>query len=311
MNSPLIVLNALVVRADSQAPEAIRHARPGYNVNRAGQGIEDGGVQDRVLALTERPQLEWEAFDEYWRKVHGPKILHVDGADDQQTGLLTYYLQQHRVPSGPTSERPAPYRALTDHNGLLVTDPALRCSPYQRPQWDGMAQLGYQSSQDLETFFNLGPGKYGQKIVPDEAVFIRGFGFHIAEEHVVLQRGDRRRDPILMIKTHVRNPELTRAQFRGYWMAQHADLVVSGAPGAELLRRYAQLVNISSPADKLYDPVGDRFDGVGVMSFANMNDVEDYLASAAYAAVQANEAEFARESAYFTALNYVIRDHSA
>ncbi len=308
MSSPLIVLNALVVRADSQAPAGHRQARPGYNVNRAGQGIEDAEVEDRCLALTDRPQLEWEAFDEYWRKVHGPKILHVDGAADHQTELLTTYLQQHRVPSGPTSERPVPYRALTDQEGRLVTDPARHCGSYQRPPWDGIAQLGYRSRQDLEAFFNLGPGKYGNKIVPDEAVFIRGFGFHLAEEHVVLQRGDRRRDPIILIKTHVRNPELTRAQFRGYWMAQHAELVVRATPGAELVRRYAQLVNISVPGDKLYDSVGDRFDGISVISFANMNDVEDYLASTAYAAVQADEAEFARESAYFTAVNYVIRD---
>lgn len=310
MKSPLIVLNALAIRADSQAPEALRHARPQYNVNRAGQGSEDLGVQDRRLALTDKPQLEWEAFDEYWRKVHGPNILHVDGAEDHQTGLLTYYLQHHRVPAGPTSARPPPYSPQLDESGMLVKDPSTRCAPYQRPQWDGMAQLGYRSKQDLESFFNLGPGKYGNKIVPDEAVFIRGFGFHVAEEHVVLQ-GDRRRDPVILIKTHVRNAELTRAQFRGHWMAQHADLVTRSAPGSRLLRRYAQLVNISAEGDKLYDPVGDRFDGVGVMSFANMNDIEDYLASDAYAKIQADEAEFARESVYFTALNYVIRDLSA
>ena len=49
---PLIVLNAFVIRADSQPPEAIRRARPRYNVNRAGDGIEDPGVTDRQLALT-------------------------------------------------------------------------------------------------------------------------------------------------------------------------------------------------------------------------------------------------------------------
>lgn len=309
ISSPLIVLNALVVRADSQPPEAIRRARPRYNVNRAGQGIEEAGVENRVLALTDKPQLEWEAFDEYWRKIHGPKILHVDGPEDRQTGLLTYYLQQHRIPGGPTSDRAPPYLAPVGDDGRLVADPAVRCRPYQRPAWDGIAQLGFRSKQDLAAFFDVAAGKYGRKIVPDEAVFIRGFGFHVTEEHVVVA-GDRRREPVVLLKTHVRNPGLSRAQFRGRWMAQHAELVTHVARQSGLVKRYAQLVNISVAGDQLYDPVGDRFDGVGAMSFANMNDIEDFLGSEDYAGIRADEAEFALESAYFTALNYVIRDVS-
>jgi EthD domain len=308
MSSPLIVLNALVIRADSQPPEAIRHARPKYNANRHGQGIEDPGVEERKLALTDKPQLEWEAFDEYWRKTHGPKILHVDGPSDHQTARLKYYLQQHRIPGGPTSERPPPYSAAPDAQARLVTNPALRCAPYVRPSWDGVAQLAYQTREDLDAFFDLGPGKYGDKIVPDEAVFIRGFGFHIAEEHLILNHGDKRRDPIILIKSHVRNSALTRAQFRGRWMAQHADVVKRSVAGARRVLRYAQLVNISQPGDRIYDPVGDRFDGMSFMSFANMNEIESFLASDAYAAIRADEIEFAQESAYFTALNYMICD---
>ncbi|MGE0336774.1 MAG: EthD domain-containing protein [Gammaproteobacteria bacterium] len=308
--SPLIVLNALVIRADSQPPEGHRRARPRYNVNSAGAGIEDADARDRTLALTDRPQLEWEAFDEYWRKIHGPKILHVDGSDDRQTALLTYYLQQHRIPGGPTSERAPPYAAPLAPDGRLVTDPAARCVPYTRPAWDGIAQLGFRSRADLAAFFDVGPGKYGQKIVPDEAVFIRGFGFHVAEEHLVVA-ADRRQHPVVLLKTHVRNAGLTRAQFRGYWMADYAERVRRAATATGLVRRYAQLVNVSEPGDALYDAVGDRIDGVGALSFANMNDVEDFIASDAHAALCAEEQAFAAESAYFTALNYLIRDATA
>jgi hypothetical protein len=94
-------------------------------------------------------------------------------------------------------------------------------------------------------------------------------------------------------------------------MAQHGDLVTRLARQSGLVRRYAQLVNISSAGDRLYDPVGDRCDGLGVMSFANMNDVEDFLTSDAYAEIRADEVGFANESVYFTALNYVIRDGSS
>lgn len=307
MNVPLVVINAFVIRADSLPPEGIRAARPRYNVNRLGQGIEDHDTRERTLALTSKPQLEWEAFDEYWRKVHGPKILHVDGAEDHQTKLLTYYLQQHRIPSGPTSERSPPYSA-NPGAGRLVRDPAQRCAEYVRPSWDGMAQLAYRSRQDLETFFEVGPGKYGDKIVPDEAVFIRGFGFHVAEEHVVLQIGERRRDPIILLKMHVRNADLSRPQFRGRWMAQHADLIRHLPVATYGIRRYAQLVNISTPTDKLYDPVGDRYDGVTAMSFADMNGLESFLSSDDYQAIRADEAVFALDTTFFTALNYVIQD---
>ncbi len=306
MMSPLIVINAFAIRADSLPPAGTRVARPGYNVNRAGLGIEEAATQDRILALVAKPQLEWEAFDEYWRKVHGPKILHVDGPDDRATGLLSYYLQQHRVPSGPTSERIPPYRAILDADERLVRDPAPTCAPFARPIWDGIGQLGFRTVQDLEAFFTS--TKYGEKIVPDEAVFIRGFGFHVAEEQVVLQIGQRRRDPIILLKMHVRNAELTRPQFRGFWMAQHADLI-RRVPAAHYgIRRYAQLVNISKPTDRFYDPVGDRYDGMTAMSFADMTGLEEFLGSDDYCAIREHETEFARETTFFTAINYVMTD---
>lgn len=310
MHEPLLVLNALTVRADTSPPADTRVARPRYNVNRAGEGIEDDGVTDRRLALCDSPQLEWEAYDEYWRKTHGPKILHAEGAADAQTPLLQYYVQQHRLPAGPCSGHAPPYAPGADAEGRLPRDPAARCTPHRRPAWDGMAQLGYRNREALERFFDAGPGKYGDKIMPDEAVFLRGFGFHVAEEHVVVQRGDRRRDPIVLLKLHTRNPELSREAFRGRWMAQHAGLLRELTAGFPL-RRYAQLVNISRADERLYDPIGDRIDGIGVYAFANMNDCEDFVAGDQHAALLADEAEFAADTSFFTTLNYVIRDLTA
>ncbi len=305
-NEPLIVLNALTLRADSSPPAGTRSARPRFNVNRAGEGIEDAATGDRQLALTTQAQLEWEAYDAYWRKTHGPKILHQDGADDTQTALLQVYLQQHRLPAGPCSGAAPPYSAGADAAGLLVRDPAAHDGAHRRPAWDGLAQLGYRNRAELEAFF--GSAKYAGKIVPDEAVFLRGFGFHLAEEHVVVQHGDRRRDPIILIKLHTRHAALSRAAFRGHWMAQHAALVRTLPQASGLVRRYAQLVNISETGDRLFDPTGDAIDGVGVYSFANVNDCEDFVAGEAHAALIEDEQAFAADSPFFTALNYVIRD---
>ena len=307
-NEALLVLNAFVLRADSSAAAAPRVARPGYNVNTAGEGIEDAGTRDHRLALTAEPQLEWEAFDEYWRKTHGPKIVHVDGPDDVQTPLLPYYLQQHRIPAGPHSGRAPPYVPDTDAAGRLVRVPAARCGAYARPAWDGLAQLGFADAAAAHAFFGAGPGKYADSIVPDEAVFLRGFAFHLAEEHVVLQRGDRRRDPVVLLKLHGRAHGLSRAEFRGRWMAQHAALLRELPDVARLVRRYAQLVNIGESGDALFDAAGDAIDGVGAYSFANMNDCEDFVAGAGHAALAADEAVFCAGTSFFTALNYVVRD---
>lgn len=307
-NEPLFVLNAFVQRADSSPASAARASRPGYNVNAGGEDIEDAGTRDRRLALTGEPQLEWEAFDEYWRKTHGPKIVHVDGPDDAQTGQLRYYLQQHRIPAGPVSGRAPPYAPDTDAAGRLVRDPAARCRPYVRPAWDGIAQLGFVDSAALQAFFSVGPGKYAGKIVPDEAVFLRGFAFHLAEEHVVVQRGDRRRDPIVLLKLHRRADALSRPAFRGRWMAQHAALLRELPEVSRLVRRYAQLVNVGAPGDALFDAAGDEIDGVGVYSFANMNDCEDFVAGPGQAALDADESVFCADTSFFTALNHVITD---
>ncbi len=307
----LTVLLAFAIRADSLPPNGHRVARPRYNVNRAGQGIEDPGVTDRRLALAADPQLEWESFDEYWRKVHGPKILHQDGASDEQTQLLCYYLQQHRVPGGPSSGFAPPYRPPLGADGRLSANPVEQLQPHRRPAWDGLAQLGYRNKDELYRFFSAAPGKYADKIMPDEALFIRGFAFNLAEEHIVLTSATWRRDPLVLLTLHIRNPELTRAQFRGRWMAQHAELMRETAASIGGLRRYAQLVNVSEPDDQVYDALGDRFDGVGALSFASMNDVEDYLASDIYRRIRDDEIQFAADSQFFTTLNYVIKEHRA
>ena len=100
---PRIVLPAFVVRCDTTADTPIRVSRPSYCVNEEGEGIADPGADPTVPALEADPELRWEAFDEYWRKVHGPKIIHVDGPDDQGTQLLLRYEQQPRTLGGPTS----------------------------------------------------------------------------------------------------------------------------------------------------------------------------------------------------------------
>jgi hypothetical protein len=81
-------------------------------------------------------------------------------------------------------------------------------------------------------------------------------------------------------------------------------VAAAGAP----IRRYAQFHNVGTAGAALHDPAGDRYDGIGAWSFAGMNDLEDFLAGAEHAGIEADERELCAETSYFTALNYVIRD---
>ncbi len=311
MSAPWIVLNALVMRADTAPDEGTRSTRPGYFVNRDGTGVGDPDSRDTTPALADTPQREWEAYDAYWRKVHGPKLIHDEGGADTITPLLVFYLQQHRLPSGPTSSDTLPYPAQVGDDGLLVTDPHARVAVYQRPRFDGMAQLAFANKADLFSFFDATgtAGKYSTKVVPDEKVFIKGFSFHISEEHVVKESDVGRRDPVLLIKSHTRHPSLSRDAFRELWRGSHAEFALSLDASAEWVRRYAQLHNVSLPGDPIYDADGDGIDGVSVLSFANMNDLEDFLASEDYAEIARDERDFCRAE-FYTALNHVIRDAS-
>ncbi len=84
------------------------------------------------------PNLSFETWGDYWRKVHGPRFLHPDEADDRTTiSRLLRYDQIHRVASGPTSLNPPPYRPPLDADGRLFETIVGHVEPYRRPQWTG------------------------------------------------------------------------------------------------------------------------------------------------------------------------------
>jgi len=302
---PRIVLPAFVVRCDGTADvPPYRVTRPGYCVDTNGSQAVPGGDP---IALEADPELRWEAFDEYWRKIHGPKIIHVDGEADTATGLLRWYDQQHRIPGGPTTAAAPVYQARTGADGLLTTDPYASVSGYSRPSFDGLAQLAFDTRQDFDRFFGVQPGdKYIEKIVPDEQVFLKGFAFNISEEYV-LKAGPASRDSIVLIKLVSRPSTVDRKSFQvGLYDSRQA-LLHSGEDSG-LVTRYSQLHNISDPADApFYDPAGDRIDLVEVFSFRSTQDAEAYVAGADFGSMTASDASAGATTEFFTAVNYSVK----
>ena len=296
---PLIVTPTFVSRTDV-TPEADRPHDAGSGVDRDGHEVADPDRRPSALALEPDPNRAFEHWDEYWRKVHGPKFAYAEpGARNDR---VLRYDQVHRIASGPAWAFRPPYRAMVDADATLVSDPAARVPAYARPQWDGFAYIAYGAEEDIAAV--LGQPQYAERIIADERTAFRMVTREVAREYIIIP-SSRHRDPISLVKIHRRRPDLSREAFQRHWLGTHADLVAGSPATAEYVRRYAQLHPFGATQA---DPEGSKIDGISVLSFASLNDVEDYLVTADHASIEAAEATFADPDAseFWTAVNYSV-----
>ncbi|AWN36545.1 EthD domain-containing protein [Methylobacterium radiodurans] len=296
---PLIVTPTFVSRTDA-TPDDERPRDAGSGVGPAGREVTHPDRHPSALALEPDPNRAFEHWDEYWRKVHGPKFAYAEPGTSNDRVLR--YDQVHRIASGPSSASRPPYRAMVEADGKLVHDPAARVPAYRRPSWDGFAYIAYGAEEDIEAV--LGQEQYAERIIADERTAFRMVTREIAREYILIPSA-RHRDPVSLVKIHRRRPDLSRGEFQARWLSEHGDLVVGQPATTEFVRRYAQLHPFGSTQD---DPEGSKIDGISVLSFASLNDVEDYLVTADYAAIEAAEAELADPdvSEFWTAVNYSV-----
>ena len=85
--------------------------------------------------------------------------------------------------------------------------------------------------------------------------------------------------------------ELDRETFQRLWLHDHAKVVVAQPDTRHLIKRYVQLHNIGPLTEGMpfFHPASSRIDGVSVMAFASMKDVETFLLSDSYAAIEQSE----------------------
>jgi hypothetical protein len=296
---PLIVTPTFVSRVDD-TPASGRPHDVGSSKGRYGQKVVRPDQHPGALAIEPNPNLSFEHWNEYWRKVHGPKFAWDEPGSTSE--LVLRYDQVHRLPSGPSSFFRPPYRAMVDETGRLPSDPEKRVPPFHRPRWDGFAYIVYAEEADIARTLE-DQEKFSQRIIADEQVAFRMVTREIAREHILIPSA-RHRDPISLVKIHIRQPSLSRATFQQCLLRAHGDLVLRQPATHEFVRRYAQLHNIGSTGT---DPEGSRIDAISVLSFASLNDVEDYLVSLDHAAIETSENELAGDgSEFWTAVNYSI-----
>lgn len=295
---PLIVTPTFVSRVDD-TPRGARPQDAGASKSRHGHEVHFPNLRPHALALEGDPNLAFEHWDEYWRKVHGPKFAWDEPGSS--SGLVLRYDQVHRIASGPSCFFRPPYRAMLGDDGRLPEDPEKRVPAFRRPRWDGFAYITYAEEADIEK--TLGQEKFSQRIVADEQVAFRMVTREITREYILIPSA-RHRDPISLVKIHVRRADLSREEFQRRMLNEHAPRVLAQPATRELVRRYAQLHNIGSTQK---DPEGSRIDAVSVLSFASLNDVEDYLVSEDHAVIEASEHGLAGPgSEWWTAINYSV-----
>lgn len=295
---PLIVTGTFVSRVDDTA-RGERPSDPGASTSKHGHAVHFPNWRPGALALEGDPNLAFEHWDEYWRKVHGPKFAWDEPGSSG--ALVLRYDQLHRIASGPSNFFPPPYRAMIDATGKLPSDPHERVPAYQRPRWDGLAYITYAAQEDIEA--TLKQEKFAKRIIADEQVAFRMVSREIAREFILMP-SEKHRDAISLVKIHMRAEGLSREAFQQQLLHQHGQLVLANPATHEFVRRYAQLHNIGSTQDDLE---GSKIDAVSILAFASMNDVEDYLVSEGHAAIAASEQALTGPgSEWWTALNYSV-----
>ncbi|MBW3130324.1 EthD domain-containing protein [Hymenobacter profundi] len=297
--APLIVTPTFLTRAD-RTPPTERPQDEGFTRSRDGQALDNPAAEPAKIALEANANLAYEHWDEYWRKVHGPKFAYEEPDTDNEPVLR--YDQIHRVAAGPSSYFRPPYLAMTTADAKLVGDPHAQVPTYQRPRWDGFAYIAYATEADIDKV--LKQPQYDKRIVADEQTVFRMVTRSITREYILLPSPSHR-DPITLVKIHYRHPSLSREAFQQRLLTEHAAVVLAQPATHAYVRRYAQLHNIGSTQ---FDPEGSRMDAISVLAFASMNDVEDYLSSDGYRVIEVDEASITdiEQSEFWTGLTYSV-----
>lgn len=306
---PLTVLFSFLSRADP-TPLDQRSRAEGHILGRDGRAVPDPAADPGANAFEPDPNINFEKWGEYWRKAHGVRFLHPDEAGDRVTiERLLRYDQIHRAAPGPTSLNPPPYRPALDADGGLFDTIIGHVDPYRRPRWDGAAYLNFANLEDLVAV--LGSERFRRKIMPEDRTIFRDLAPVLTRQFILLANAVGN-EGIVLVKTHVRRDELDREAFQRRWLADHSEVVLKQEETQGLVRRYVQLHNIGpvTEGEPFYHAAASRIDGVTLMGFSAMKDVEIFLQSEGYAAIEEDERSMtdAGASEYWTGVNFSVVD---
>ena len=303
--TPLIAVCSLLSRADN-TPLGERSLAPWHVPDRDGLPIADSAAVPGMNGFEANANLNFEHWGEYWRKVHGVRFTHAEEAEDRSLDKLLRYDQLHRFAPGPTHTDAPPYRPPLDANGKLWSTVVDHVERYRRPRWDGIAYTNFASRDDIGVV--LDNPRFREKIEPEDRAMFRDIAPVLARQYIVLPSATGA-EAATLVKLHARAPGVTRDAFQQWWLREHAPLV---AKHAGLVRRYVQLHNIgpTEPGQPQYHAAACRIDGVTLLGFASVNDVEEFLGSAGQREIFEDERRMTDSAVeeWWTAVGMVVVD---
>jgi hypothetical protein len=303
---PLTVLFSLLSRADS-TPLDERRLGNGYMLDKSGRPLQDPEKSPSTIGFESNPNISFEHWGEYWRKVHGVRFTHAEEDDDTSLERLLRYDQLHRFAPGPTSYNAPPYRAPADERGKLWPTILGHVEPYSRPRWDGVAYLNFENAHDLAAV--LSNDRVRTKILPEDLTMFRDIAPVLARQHIVIP-SEAGNETVTLVKLHVRRGGETRESFQKWWLEDHAEYVNSRCQGGLLVKRYAQLHNVGGreAGEPFFHPDATTIDGVTLMGFSSLADLEDFLVSPANSNIVEHESLKIEQGAseYWTTIGLVI-----
>ncbi|MEA2626505.1 MAG: hypothetical protein QOD06_2550 [Candidatus Binatota bacterium] len=145
-----------------------------------------------VAFLKRKPGTSPEAFQDYWRAEHGPKVRAVQG--------IRGYVQSHTLLSGYRKGEPA---------------------------YDGVAELWYD---DTGTMRAASESAEWAAVRRDEPSFmdVDALAWVLTEEHVIAD-GDPPPDGVKNVELVIRRPDLPLDEFFDYWRRLHGP-IATGIP---------------------------------------------------------------------------------
>ncbi|WP_116140654.1 EthD domain-containing protein [Trinickia diaoshuihuensis] len=303
-STPLTVLCTLLSRADG-TPLNERRRDPNLLLDTKGELLKDPAAAPN--AFENDANISFEKWTEYWRKVHGPRFIYAQPPEEGGIRQLLRYDQIHRLPAGPSSGSPLPYAAPVDAHGKLFDTVIGHIPEYRRPQWDGIAYLGFENADGIKAVFSQ--PDIAAKIMPEDQAIFRELCPVLAKQHIIVPSATQR-DPILLVKIVKRNADLSRAQFHEAWLNRYAPLVLQQPATSRYVKRYVQLHNIGpvEAGEPFFHPVAHTIDGVSIQAFDSVNDLEDYLLDPGVARLIEEEAALVAADSveYWSAVAYQV-----
>ncbi|TCG08668.1 hypothetical protein BZM27_10375 [Paraburkholderia steynii] len=305
-SGPLTVLFSLLSRADT-TPLDVRRLGDGYTLDKSGQPLRDPAKDSSAIGFESNPNVSFEHWGEYWRKVHGVRFTHIEEDNDRSLERLLRYDQLHRFAPGPTSFNAPPYRAPADESGMLWPTILGHIEPYQRPRLDGVAYLNFESIDDIAAVF--ANERVRTKILPEDLTMFRDIAPVLARQHIIIP-SESGNEAVTLVKLHVRRKDEARESFQQWWLEDHGPYVSSHCQGSQLVKRYAQLHNIGGrePGEAFFHPDAATLDGISLMSFSSLADLEDFLVSPMNASIVEHESLKTEQAAseYWTTIGMMI-----